>query len=47
MRAEHFVLQHQHNLGPIFSTSKMHLSYPLAQAGVYSKAAIMLLLMRC
>ena len=36
MRAEHFVLQQQQNLGRRFGTSKMHLSPPVAQAAVRS-----------
>ena len=40
-------LQQQHSLGRIFSTSKMHLSFPMALAAARSKAVILLLLLRC
>ena len=42
MRAEHFLLQQQQNLGRRFGTSKMHLSPPVAYAAVRSKAVVLL-----
>ena len=47
MRAEHFVLQQQQNLGRRFGASKMHLSLLVAWAAVLSKAVVLLLLIRC
>ena len=41
------VLQQQQNLGRRFGTSKMHLSQPVAWAGVRSKAVVLLLLTFC
>ena len=41
------VLQQQQNLGRRFGTSKMHLSPPVAQAAVRSKAVVLLLLTFC
>ena len=41
------VLQKQQNLGRRFGTSKMHLSPPMAQAAVRSKAIVLLLLTFC
>ena len=40
-------LQQQQNLGRRFSTSKMHLSPPVAWAAVHSKAVVLLLLTFC
>ena len=42
-----FLLQQQQNLGRRFGTSKMHWSLPVARAAVRSKAAVLLLLIRC
>ena len=47
MRAEHFLLQQQQNLGRRFGTSKMHLSPTVAEAAVRSKAVVLLLLTFC
>ena len=45
MRAYHFVLQQQQNLGRRFGTNKMHLSPPVALAAVCSMAVVLLFLL--
>ena len=42
-----FALQQQHKLGQRFGTSKMHLSPPVANAAVCSKAVVLLFLTCC